>query len=128
MIRRPPRSTRTDTLFPYTTLFRSWNIGKSSGALMSFYTSERIIRLLERILKKTTIDAEFNVLPDWQEAESITSELEEDESLIVLMAKQGMISYTPKMKSIPDFLNRHLHDNNYLLIYPFSETDRKTFV
>src|SRR3546814_16388668 len=26
MIRRPPRSTRTDTLFPYTTLFRSyWN-------------------------------------------------------------------------------------------------------
>src|SRR3546814_15539336 len=29
MIRRPPRSTRTDTLFPYTTLFRStdFNIG-----------------------------------------------------------------------------------------------------
>src|SRR3546814_16264747 len=24
MIPRPPRSTRTDTLFPYTTLFRSW--------------------------------------------------------------------------------------------------------
>src|SRR3546814_9371832 len=26
MIRRPPRSTRTDTLFPYTTLFRSYQI------------------------------------------------------------------------------------------------------
>src|SRR3546814_14294017 len=26
MIRRPPRSTRTDTLFPYTTLFRSLNV------------------------------------------------------------------------------------------------------
>src|SRR3546814_6883649 len=26
MIRRPPRSTRTDTLFPYTTLFRSSSI------------------------------------------------------------------------------------------------------
>src|SRR3546814_4862616 len=26
MIRRPPRSTRTDTLFPYTTLFRSQEI------------------------------------------------------------------------------------------------------
>src|SRR3546814_14744485 len=25
MLRRPPRSTRTDTLFPYTTLFRSSN-------------------------------------------------------------------------------------------------------
>src|SRR3546814_4796289 len=28
MIRRPPRSTRTDTLFPYTTLFRSKAIVK----------------------------------------------------------------------------------------------------
>src|SRR3546814_5890432 len=26
MIRRPPRSTRTDTLFPYSTLFRSANV------------------------------------------------------------------------------------------------------
>src|SRR3546814_6239270 len=25
MLRRPPRSTRIDTLFPYTTLFRSWS-------------------------------------------------------------------------------------------------------
>src|SRR3546814_2016531 len=29
MIRRPPRSTRTDTLFPYTTLFRSPDQGRS---------------------------------------------------------------------------------------------------
>src|SRR3546814_6295584 len=28
MIRRPPRSTRTDTLFPYTTLFRSRSPGQ----------------------------------------------------------------------------------------------------
>src|SRR3546814_10045730 len=28
MIRRPPRSTRTDTLFPYTTLFRSMKVNK----------------------------------------------------------------------------------------------------
>src|SRR3546814_3063903 len=30
MIRRPPRSTRTDTLFPYTTLFRSGCVGANS--------------------------------------------------------------------------------------------------
>src|SRR3546814_1520041 len=34
MIRRPPRSTRTDTLFPYTTLFRSRG-RKSSGSAHS---------------------------------------------------------------------------------------------
>src|SRR3546814_10727377 len=32
MIRRPPRSTRTDTLFPYTTLFRSYRAGNRPAA------------------------------------------------------------------------------------------------
>src|SRR3546814_12935028 len=31
MLRRPPRSTRTDTLFPYTTLFRSRQEGRGIG-------------------------------------------------------------------------------------------------
>src|SRR3546814_16038190 len=31
MIRRPPRSTRTDTLFPYTTLFRSRELEAAAG-------------------------------------------------------------------------------------------------
>src|SRR3546814_5175689 len=33
MIRRPPRSTRTDTLFPYTTLFRSSEPGRDLSAI-----------------------------------------------------------------------------------------------
>src|SRR3546814_6071981 len=32
MVRRPPRSTRTDTLFPYTTLFRSPAFGEEEVA------------------------------------------------------------------------------------------------
>src|SRR3546814_12965733 len=36
MIRRPPRSTRTDTLCPYTTLFRS-QVGRSHGIAQGRY-------------------------------------------------------------------------------------------
>src|SRR3546814_17408134 len=35
MIRRPPRSTRTDTLFPYTTLFRSLREGDRRGGRLA---------------------------------------------------------------------------------------------
>src|SRR3546814_1320522 len=35
MMRRPPRSTRTDTLFPYTTLFRSYAAATRSHAAPS---------------------------------------------------------------------------------------------
>src|SRR3546814_12806629 len=36
MIRAPPRSTRTDTLFPYTTLFRSGDEEKITGRIHNF--------------------------------------------------------------------------------------------
>src|SRR3546814_20532387 len=51
MIRRPPRSTRTDTLFPYTTLFRSFirSFGVKSGELAQFRAEIR--SNLERELK-----------------------------------------------------------------------------
>src|SRR3546814_17327594 len=44
MIRRPPRSTRTDTLFPYTTLVRS---------VLGVYQSHELVKpeLLERLCR-----------------------------------------------------------------------------
>src|SRR3546814_15881576 len=52
MIRRPPRSTRTDTLFPYTTLFRSLaqlviylaTAPKSNAAYKAFGAAQRAAR------------------------------------------------------------------------------------
>src|SRR3546814_15686892 len=42
MIRRPPRSTRTDTLFPYTTLFRSLSAGDFRRVVVIAGTEQRI--------------------------------------------------------------------------------------
>src|SRR3546814_20614692 len=78
MIRRPPRSTRTDTLFPYTTLFRSTStgalaldkvpgkmvvigagvIGLEMGSVWSRLGAEvTVVEFLDRILP--TMDAEI---------------------------------------------------------------------
>src|SRR3546814_1550026 len=45
MIRRPPRSTRTDTLFPYTTLFRSARARRE-------YLCEPLISLVTIVVKR----------------------------------------------------------------------------
>src|SRR3546814_12312942 len=55
MIRRPPRSTRTDTLFPYTTLFRS--VGQladiaNAGTLYAFM----MVAIAVLVLRKTQAD------------------------------------------------------------------------
>src|SRR3546814_15703399 len=38
MRRRPPRATRTDTLFPYTTLFRAYRISSTRQAGYGYYS------------------------------------------------------------------------------------------
>src|SRR3546814_13290458 len=47
MIRRPPRSTRTDTLFPYTTLFRSAQV--KSAVLLAGLNTPGITEVIEPV-------------------------------------------------------------------------------
>src|SRR3546814_8102617 len=62
MIRRPPRSTRTDTLFPYTTLFRSAS-ASSAAALPSSVTGlldrRRAGQLLAKLFEQVLVDLDL---------------------------------------------------------------------
>src|SRR3546814_9561209 len=63
MIRRPPRSTRTDTLFPYTTLFRSFPSGavirtghlKDDQAYTKYQGQEYQRQLIEELTQIPTV-------------------------------------------------------------------------
>src|SRR3546814_12812462 len=71
MMRRPPRSTRTDTLFPYTTLFRSiWGIRLASllHALFAFLIiCAIIVHIYAGIWVKGSVQAmtRGTVTPGW---------------------------------------------------------------
>src|SRR3546814_18441923 len=65
MIRRPPRSTRTDTLFPYTTLFRSLELLRQRGR-PGRHQHRRDHRFPGRVPGRGVVD-----LPDGVEAEGI---------------------------------------------------------
>src|SRR3546814_4518142 len=71
MIRRPPRSTRTDTLFPYTTLFRS-PTGSSPLSARWHSTSRRLS--LESIRSSAAACAACS--PNGARSEEHTSELQ----------------------------------------------------
>src|SRR3546814_9033443 len=61
MIRRPPRSTRTDTLFPYTTLFRSKRLTLQLGELEaqqapSFSAEDEELTAIREVLREIITD------------------------------------------------------------------------
>src|SRR3546814_18252005 len=66
MIRRPPRSTRTDTLFPYTTLFRSFvlcEIGGTVGDIESLPFLEAIRQLRKDVGRENAVFIHVTLVP-----------------------------------------------------------------
>src|SRR3546814_17267691 len=73
MIRRPPRSTRTDTLFPYTTLFRSGRMLLDRGILYApdyVINAGGIVSVLRHIdgADDDAINARIDLIPGRLEA------------------------------------------------------------
>src|SRR3546814_3157410 len=74
MILRPPGSTRTDTLFPYTALFRS--VSGSIGLLQASVTTTRRTSLLAIIARGMGSLYSCNALCEILRSEEHTSELQ----------------------------------------------------
>src|SRR3546814_7175765 len=81
MIRRPPRSTRTDTLFPYTTLFRSrprvyaGETAKHRGDF-DVYIADARGGDPRNLTNSPELEAEPALSPDGERSEEHTSELQ----------------------------------------------------
>src|SRR3546814_3841438 len=83
MIRRPPRCTRTDTLFPYTTLFRSDPDYSIAAAAQPAYRGEPPEDRTRRLLRRTgcnrgrfSSNNRANAIGELFRSEAHTSELQ----------------------------------------------------
>src|SRR3546814_12270479 len=97
MIRRPPRSTRTDTLFPYTTLFRSL------GGTLGLETAT--VRELVDILRANycgNVGLEYMHIADVEERRFLQERME---------GKDKAIEFTPEGKKA--ILAKVIHAEEY---------------
>src|SRR3546814_8169669 len=75
MIRRPPRSTRTDTLFPYTTLFRSpAAVAALAVALAWVAGGQAVLGRIDPALAFPLLMMPMLLLAGWQRREDVRSE------------------------------------------------------
>src|SRR3546814_2205177 len=105
MIRRPPRSTRTDTLFPYTTLFRSSVIGEEFGMIACIAIAALYLAIIVRVLVRL---------------------LDEEDSFLIL-AVAGLIAQFGGQAIINMAVNTQLFPSNGMTL-PFISYSGSSFI
>src|SRR3546814_4135321 len=106
MIRRPPRSTRTDTLFPYTTLFRSTGSSRDWAAKGKILLGVKavIAESFERIHRSNLVG--MGVLPlQFKDGENAKTRSEEHTSELQSLMRISYAVFCLKKKK---------HDNHLL--------------
>ncbi len=99
-----------------------WNLGRNTGAKLSFYADEEMLDVLRQIQKIHPVDGDFHLFEDWNAFPSLANEIGKDEALFIVMSRDRKASYHPVMQRIPDYINHQFKDRNFMLLYPLQST------
>lgn len=103
-------------------LSRIWNIALNTGVPLVFYAPKSTIKLIKKIQLKHPIAIEFEVFSKFSDFSSLSTELKEDDNLIIVLSRKNLLSYQESMATVPNYLDRHFKDRNFLLVYPSQST------
>src|SRR3546814_20503251 len=78
MIRRPPRSTRTDTLFPYTTLFRAPYPAMPKLRADRLLVKQILMNLLSNAARHTARGGHIEVRLAWRKDRALAVQVKDD--------------------------------------------------
>src|SRR3546814_3326710 len=121
MIRRPPRSTRTDTLFPYTTLFRSSGASAARRCLLLRWfcgCRDKDASGLERTKRAILgfaadeIEHQIKVVRSEEHTSELQSLMRISYAVFCLKKKNKHNQYTKKLKILQPDTRKRQKDNN----------------
>src|SRR3546814_9218351 len=107
MRRRPPRSTRTDTLFPYTTLFRS-----SRDAFQPHPRINAWARQIDARFRIQLLISHEHKIPDFNESVAIRSEEHTSELQSLMRISYAVFCLQKKKRDRDTTRKRKNQDNN----------------
>lgn len=95
-------------------------LSQQLGAKIVFRARKRTLNQLKIAINKTkpTVEAEYHPYSSITEFASMKSELETDDMVIVISARNSTISHNSKLDSVPRVLSRNYKENSFIVIYP----------
>lgn len=112
-----PNDAEHEIGFPFW-LLKIWNISRNTGSKLLFYGTVQTNHLIKDIHSNYPIEAEFRNFENWDEFLSLSSEIKNDDNLIIVLSRENKPSFHPIMKNIPNWLNKYFQLNSFILVYP----------
>lgn len=109
----------------YETGFKLWvtrvaNLGAQISAHLIFIAFPSTSDFIRSIINEDGFEVrhDYRNMDTWDDFILLSSEIEEDDLMIVIGARKGSISYSSDQESFPVFLGRHFSRHNLVIIYP----------
>jgi Kef-type K+ transport system membrane component KefB len=99
-------------------LAKIWNIALNTGATILFFASPDTLRLIKSIHLHHPIKVEFHEFTDWLQLMTLKERLRKDDNVTIVLSRENLPSYNDSMAHIPNYINKYLINQNFLLIYP----------
>lgn len=116
----PPKAEK-ELGFPFW-LVKLWNMARSTGAELVFYTTQETGKYIAGVNTKHPITCNFVEFEEWQDFLILSREVKKDDNLIIVLSRKDKISYNRNMPHIPNYLNKYFKENSFILIYPMQGT------
>ncbi len=109
----------------FETGFKLWvmrvaNLGAQVAARLVFISYPATAEFIRSVIEEERIEVrhDYRNMNTWDDFILLSSEIEEEDLLVVVSARKGSISYSSDLESLPVFLGRHFTRHNLLVIYP----------
>jgi len=94
------------------------NIIKNTGSKLVVYAPKQTLAYLKEACSQTVSNAEYRQFKEWEDFLGLSTEIKNDDNLIVVMSRKNNLSYHSKMAKMPLYLNRYFQKNSFILVYP----------
>ncbi len=94
------------------------NIIRNTGSKLVVYAPKQTLVYLKEACSQTISNAEYKLFKEWDDFLVLSSEIKNDDNLIVVMSRKNNLSYHNKMAKMPVYLNKYFQKNSFILVYP----------
>ena len=104
--------------------FTSWfdrikNIATNLSVKLIFYANkDTTIELKKLCSEYNNLMTSFRDLESWEDFLIITKAVKPHDSIIIISARKGTLSYNPLFEKLPYYLTKYFTDNNFVIVFP----------